>query len=119
MGGAITKRDRPVLSQIPTVQFADEPVRGVEVLDERTPIYNKSAWLTPSPFGLPVDLAYRASQTPACDLNPKFMRDEHVLQNLKAMTKGKKTREHHPAVQQAVVKSLTPYPELLEHYMHS
>lgn len=123
MGGAITERDRPVLNVQKTVKFHDRPQQDIavmEVTEDGYPEYDvKSAWLTPSPFGIPTDLSYRNSQTPASDLQPKFMRDEHVLANLKNMTKSKQTRDHHPAVQQAVVHTLKPYPELLQHYMHS
>ena len=105
------------------MQFVDQkPQRSPEIADHTNislPIITDSMWLEPSPFGLPVDMSFRDSQTPASDLKPRFMRNEQVLHNLKAMTKGKAAKDHHPAVQQVIVGSLKHYPELLSHYMNS
>ena len=121
MGGAITKRDRPVLNVKQTVKFEDRPEPRMreesEFTQEGFPIYK--TWLEPSPFGIPTDLSYRASQTPASDLMPMFMKDDHVLSNLKIMTKDKSARKHHPAIQQTIVHTLKGYPDLLQHYLHS
>jgi len=128
VGGAITKRDRRVVMDVERkVKFQDAPITpNISTFEENGyPIYGMnsgdrgySAWLEPSPFGIPTDLSYRML-TPADILRPKFMKDEHVLQNLKAMTKSKRTQDHHPAVQQAIFHSLKQYPELLQHYIHS
>ena len=119
MGGAITSRDRrKVLQVVKVPEYKPQSQPDMAFTQEGHPVYK--SWSEPTPFGIPTDMSYRASQTPASDLMPKFMRDEHVLAHLKSMTKdGKKARDHHPAVQQSIVHSLKAYPELLTHYIHS
>ena len=105
------------------VKMEDPIVARAEVLEgpTQTTEDHYEGWTRPSYHGLPTDLSYQSHYQPYDNIQKMHLSEEQVLRDVIRYTKkkGKRIRDHAPAVAQVISQSLEEYPELQVAYLRS